>query len=317
MDLGFLGRYFWNWWAVPYFLSFFVGLIITLLLLSKKRDDKQVQLYIVTQFFLALLSLAAALSSSSLDSSNWLVWSAINITSSLFATTTLFHFSFYLLKGDNSFWGTKKLLVIYIIPLFFSLIWIINPHIIYPDIIKIDLALFGIFWSQSTPTSAFLLLTFYTYLGVMVFLAIQNFYRMFRQTEDLELRRRAAYFVLSSLVPGIALTITLGIQLLVENYAPKLEMAIVSLSIAGAIIAYGIFKDQLFDLDVIVSKSVKYALLNIVLAWVFVISRELLIPIVSSTFFSGNELAFILAGFVVVTVFGRSRMPCIILSPWR
>ncbi len=151
MDLGFFGRYFWNWWAVPYFLSFFVGLIITLLLLSKKRDDKQVQLYIVTQVFLTILSLAAALSASSLDSSIWLVWSAVNITSSLFATTTLFHFSSYLLKGDNSFWGNKKLLVIYIIPIFFSLVWIIDPHIIYPDIIKIDIALFGIYWSRGTP----------------------------------------------------------------------------------------------------------------------------------------------------------------------
>ncbi|MFQ6083987.1 MAG: histidine kinase N-terminal 7TM domain-containing protein [Candidatus Aminicenantia bacterium] len=296
-----MSRYFFNMWSIPYFFSFFVSFVITLLLFSKKRADKQIQLYIFSQFFVALLSFAAALATNSLDPNIWVIWSAINLIASTCATATTYHFSYIFLKNSSIF-EKKKLVVIYSVPLFYISIYLINSKWIYPNVGETEYSLFGLYGGiEATSFSSLLFLFFYIYIGLMATLATINFFRMFRQNVDLELRRRAAYFVLSSLIPAILLNLTIFLSLFVEKYHPKLEFTIVSLSISGAIIAYGILKDKLFDIDVIVSKSVQYTLLNIGLAWIFILSRETLISLISDLLFSGNQVATLLAGFIVVT----------------
>lgn len=101
----------------------------------------------------------------------------------------------------------------------------------------------------------------------MLILVTINYFRVFRQTDDLEMRQRASFFILSSLVLAITLTITSFIEYI--DYRIRLEPIIFALSIYGAIITIGILKVKLFDIDVIVSKSVKYTLLNVGLAWIF------------------------------------------------
>lgn len=296
-----MASYFFNMWSIPYFLSFFVSFIITLLLFSEKRADKQIRLYILSQLFVSILTLAAALATNSLDPNIWVIWSAINLVASIVATAITFHFSFIFLKKVSLF-ETKKLFVIYLVPLFYILILLINSKWLYPNIGVIEYSLFGLYGGlESTYFSSLLFLFFYIYIGFMATLATINFFRMFRQNVNLELRRRAAYFVLSSLIPAILLNLTIFLSLLAVEYHPKLELTIVSLSISGAIIAYGILKDKLFDIDVIVSKSVQYTLLNIGLAWIFILSRETLISLISNLLFSGNQVATLTAGFIVVT----------------
>lgn len=296
-----MASYFLNIWSIPYFLSFFVSFIITILLFSQKRADKQIRLYILSQFFVSILTLTAALATNSLDQNLWVIWSATNLVASTFATAITFHFSYIFLHNVSMF-KTKKLVVIYLVPIFYFSIFLINSKWIYPNIGVIEYSLFGLYGGlEPTNLSSLLFLFFYVYIGMMATLATINFFRMFRQNIDLELRRRAAYFVLSSLIPAILLNLTIFLSLFAVGYHPKVELTIVSLSISGAIIAYGILKDRLFDIDVIVSKSVQYTLLNIGLAWIFLLSRETLISLISNLLFSGNQVATLMAGFIVVT----------------
>jgi len=271
-----------------------------MLLFAKKREDKHVQLYIVSQFFMVLLTLSAALASNSLVPEHWVIWSAMNIVTSAISVATAYHFSNVFLRNIPIF-ATKTLLVIYLVPLIYLSLYLIDYRIFYLEVIVSEYSQFGIYANIGTPFSSLLILFFYLYLGMMTILTALNYFRMFRQKFNLELRRRAAYFVLSTLIPVITLTITIFLALVVPNYHPKLELTIVSLSLSGSIVAYGILKEKLFDIDLIVSKSVKYTLMNIGLAWIFVISREIMTPLISELLFSGSQVATLMAGFFVVT----------------
>jgi len=58
--------YFFNVWAIPYWFTFFVSFILTVLLFYKKRDDEWTRLFILAVFFTAIGSFAPAMASSSL-----------------------------------------------------------------------------------------------------------------------------------------------------------------------------------------------------------------------------------------------------------
>lgn len=295
-----MSSYFFNIWSIPYFLSSLISFLLVVLLLVKKRIDKHVQLYIVSQIFVGLLALSAALATNSLDPDHWIFWSAINIITSAISVSITYHFSYVFLRNSPIF-ANKKLVIIYLVPLTYLTLYLYNYQLFYPEMVLVEYSQFGIYASMGSPSSGLLILFFYVYLGVMAILAAINYFRMYRQKFNLDLRRRAAYFVLSTLVPAITLTLTLFLIITVTEYRPKLELTIVSLSISGSIIAYGILKDKLFDISVIVSKSFKYTLMNIGLAWIFVISRETLTPLISELLFSGSQVSTILAGFLVVT----------------
>ena len=231
----------------------------------------------------------------------WLRWMKLNIFAGAFASPTVFHFSFVFLKQRPIF-ESKKILVIYTIPLGILTLLIINPKFFYSEIVTFDMSTtyYGLYDWINPPIQN--LWSYYLlFQGILLFLVTINFYRAFRQTEDLEMRRRASYFILSSLFVGISLTFSSLV--LYFDYVLKLEPTTVLLSINGIFITYGILKARLFDIDLIVSKSVKYTLLNIGLAWLFVISRETMIPIISTVIFSGNQIATLIAGFIVMTAF--------------
>jgi len=301
MGLDFLGSYYWNWWAVPYWLSFFISLILTILLVAMKRNDRSTQLYILNIFFVSLISLGAAMATNSTKPNVWLFWMKLSIFAGAFAMATAFHFSSVFLKQRPIF-ESKKILFIYIIPLGILTLLIINPKFFYSEVVSSDLSstYYGLYdWIN--PPIENLWSYYFLFYGIMLLLVTINFYRAFRQTEDLEMRRRASYFILASLFLGISLTFSSLVQYF--DYVLKLEPTTVLLSINGMIITYGILKARLFDIDLIVSKSVKYTLLNIGLAWLFVISRETMIPLISIIIFSGNQVATLLAGFIVMTAF--------------
>jgi len=231
----------------------------------------------------------------------WLFWMKLFIFAGAFAIATVFHFSSVFLTQRPIF-ESKKILFIYTIPLGILTLLIINPKFFYSEIVTFEMSstYYGLYdWIN--PSIENLWSYYLLFYGIMLFLVTINFYRAFRQTEDLEMRRRASYFILSSLFLGISLTFSSLVEYF--DYVLKLEPTVVLFSINGMIITYGILKARLFDIDLIVSKSVKYTLLNIGLAWLFVVSRESIIPLISGVIFQGSQVATLMAGFIVVTAF--------------
>ena len=303
MNPDFLGSYFWNWWSLPYWISFVASLIVMILLVVKKREGT-VQLFIVAAFLITINTLVSSLAASTLDPDLWLIFIAGTVITGPLAISIIFHYSFSLLIKEPTVKGTildhKRILIVYLVPLALISMVLIDPELLWPKVVVIpDLTNYGIYGSTNTRIP-YLWTIYNFYQGIMLFLVTINFFRIFRQTVGLE-RRQAAYFILAALVPAIALTITGFIQYI--GFPIKLELSTVAVSIAMSIITFGIFKAQLFDIELIVSKSVKYTLLNILLTYVFVISREFLTPLISDIFFSGSQVAMLLAGFMVVTLF--------------
>ncbi len=272
-----------------------------ILLVVKKRNDKLVQLFIVIVFLVTINTLAASLAACALDPDLWLILITITVITGLLAISIVFHFSYVFLKQGTIF-EFKKVLVVYGFPLVLISMLLFKSRVFWPEVVVApDRSNYGIF-DGTDPLIPYFWSFYNLYQALILVLVTINFIRAFREMDYLEMQqRRAAFFILASLVPAIALTINSFFEYI--GYTAKLESSVVATSITMSIITLGIFKAQLFDIKLIVSKSVKYTLLNIILAWIFVISRETMIPIVSDVLFSGNQVATLMAGFIVVTVF--------------
>jgi hypothetical protein len=295
--------YFFNIWAIPYWFTFFVSFILTVLLFYKRRDDEQIRLFILAIFFTAISSFTAALASSSLHEALWLIWQALYVVTIMTATTFVFHFS-QVLRVDSKPFEHKKLYAIYAIPVFFIFLTLIDPLLGSPAVVHSDSSFFGLF--ERTTGIASLRWLFFTFfvtlaIGLLLFLTTVNFIRMFRQHEDFELRRRASYFVLAPLIPLIGMSIGL---ILVEIFgvSPKFEISNVFVSVSVMILAYGTLKVQLFDIDIVVKKSFSYAIISVLVAWIFLVVEESLSYFVSEIILGGISVAHLLSGIVIVVL---------------
>lgn len=303
MNPDFLGSYYWNWWSLPYWLAFVASLIVTILLVVKMREGT-VKLFIIAAFLVTINTLVSSLAASTLDPDLWLIFIASTVITGPLAISIIFHYSFSLLIKEPTIKGMilehKRILIVYLGPLALISMVLIVPELLWPEVVLIpEWSNYGIY--GTIPARISHIWTIYNfYQGLMLFLVTIIFFRIYRQTVGLE-RKQAAYFILAALVPAIALTITGFIQYL--GFPFKLAISTVAVAITMSIITIGILRAQLFDIELIVSKSVKYTLLNILLAYVFVISREILTPFISDIFFSGSQVAMLLAGFMVVTLF--------------
>jgi hypothetical protein len=232
----------------------------------------------------------------SLSPGVWITWIGSNFIVSALAVCLLFHFS-HVYRIKQRIFENKKIFLIYLIPFFLFSLVLMNPS----EVIRSEGGVFGLYsWPESSSLSP-LLTVFYGFLVLMLTLASVNFIRMFRQSLDLDLRRRASYFVLSSLIPLMGLII---VAIATIFFVPlRLEISIVSLSISRAIIAYGILKDRLFDIDVLVIKSFSYTLTTLLLAWAFLLSEESLNHLISESFFSGIQVSRLISATFVAILF--------------
>ncbi len=287
------GDYFFNEWCIPYFIAFFVNFFIAWLLFFKARKEEHVQLYILTEFFVALLCFSVALATCSLDSDTWLFWMVINRVTSLLAVTTLFHFSYVFLYRINIFEDLRVFLV-HLVPLFYISVFLIDIDILYSSVLESGGSPFGLFEADIERFSPPFLWGFFDiFLVVMLVFAAVNFFRMFR-SEDVEIRWRSAYFILASLIPLIFTCMEDFLEAIFPDFNLKLDLGTVSLSITGVIISIGILKHRLFDIDLILPKSFYYITTVVVLVWVFILSGELLVR-----FITGGEVS-ILSRFAAV-----------------
>lgn len=295
-----MSSYFLNVWALPYFVSFFISFIVAWLLLSRKAKDELVRLYIIAIFFTSLVGFTAGMATCSLDPGVWVAWTSSNFIVSALAVCFVFHFSYVYLVKQRSF-ENKKIFVIYLVPFFLFSLLLTSFKLSHPEVVQSESGVFGLYyWAESSALSP-LVTALYGFLGLMLTLTCVNFIRMFRQSLDLELRRRASYFVLSFLIPLIGLIIVF--IMMIFSVRPKLELSIASLSISRAIIAYGILKDRLFDIDFFVTKSFSYTLTTFLLAWAFLLSEESLNHLISESFFGGIQVSRLISAIFVVILF--------------
>jgi len=293
-----MAQYFLNVYSIPYFISFLVCIIIAGILLIKKRDSPYVQLAIIAQLSVGVMSFASALAACSLEPDVWYFWCSIIPFTSIFGITVLFHFS-YISYSKDSVFENKKILMFYALPLLFLGLYILNPEHVVTRSPNTDLGLYG---EQYTGIFSFFKPLFYSILGIMLFLTTMNYFKMFKRSSKPIQRKRATYFILSTLIPLIGFTISI---ILVEilHVIPHVQLGIVALSISGAVIAYGILKHQLFDIEFVVKETFIYLIITLILIGIFRLIELVLSTIISSTFFGGDLTARLVAAAIVAGTF--------------
>lgn len=304
-----MSQYFFNTWSVPYFLSFFVSISIAILLFLKKRKDKHVQLFIIAQILFAILTLSAAIATCCRDPNIWDIWNSINTISSIFGVTVFYHFSYISLKKKKVF-ENKKILVIYILPLFFLIFVIINPENLVVESYDTDLGIYG---KEFTGPYSFSKPVFYSALGLMLILTTINFIRMFRESEELILKQRALFFVLSTFIPFIGHIISVTF-VEIFHIILHVHLGMVFLSISGAIIAYGILKHKLFDIEIIVKKTFVYLIITVIFIGIFRLIELSLSNFISSKFFGSDLTARLVGAAIIAGMFFPLRGKAIIIA---
>jgi hypothetical protein len=293
-----MSQYFFNYYSIPYFLSFFVSIFIAGLLFFKKRENKHVQLFIVVQISLAILTLSAALATCSRDPIIWDIWNSINTVFGVLGVTLFYHFS-YVSFTQKKVLENKMFLAIYLVPLMFLIFILINPENIVVESPDTDLGIYG---KEFTGRFSFYKPVFYGYIGIMLVLTTLNFIRMYREIKNPILKKRSMYFVLSSLIPFIGFLISvLFVEIL--QIPLHVQLGMVALAVSGVVIAYGILKHQLFDIEFIVKKTFVYLLIALILIGIFRLIELILSYFISATFFGGDLGARFIAAVIVFCFF--------------
>jgi hypothetical protein len=293
-----MSQYFFNYYSIPYFLSFFVSIFIAGLLFLKKRENKHVQLFIVVQISLAILTLSAALATCSRKPDVWDIWNSINTVSGVLGVTLFYHFS-YISLTKKQVLENKKFLTIYLAPLLFLVFVLLNPENIIIESPDTDLGIYG---KEFTGPYSFFKPLFYGFIGIMLVLTTVNFIRMFRGLKNPILKKRSMYFILSSLIPFIGFAISVFMVEII-HIPLHVQLGMVAPSISGVVITYGILKHQLFDIEFIVKKTFVYLLIALVLIGIFRLIELILSNFISATFFGGDLAARFIAAVIVFCFF--------------
>jgi hypothetical protein len=217
---------------------------------------------------------------------------------STMGVTVYLHFSYVSYKNKGIF-ENKKMLLIYLVPLFFIAFYIINPEHIVIESNDSDLGLYDV---QSIGLYSFFKPVFFGSVGIMITLVTYNFIMMFRSAKSHLRKQRALYFVFSALVPlvGFVISITL---IEIFHIIPRFQLRMVALSISGAIIVYGILRHRLFDIEFIVKKTFVYLLVTLALIGIFRLIELILSHFISATFFGGDITARLIAAAIVAGFF--------------
>jgi hypothetical protein len=293
-----MAEYFLNIYSVPYFLSSIVALSIAGLLIIKKRKNSHVQLLIITQILLATFSFIAGMATCSSKPEVWSFWYSLIPVTSVGAVTFLFHFSYVSFTNDQIL-KNRNILMIYILPLFFLGLYFLNIEHSVVKSPNTDLGLYGEVYSGIY--SVFKPL-YYAIIGLILLLTSITFFRMFRKSQELKRRKLALYFIFSVMIPLVGFVISV-IFVEILYLVPHVQLGIVSLSISGAVIAYGILKHQLFDIQFIVKETFVYLMISVVLIGIFRLIELGLSNLISSTFFGGDLTARLIAAAIVAGMF--------------
>jgi hypothetical protein len=233
---------------------------------------------------------------SSLDLAVSLIWLSINTIAAGFAASLLFHFSHVFLVGGKPF-EKKKMVVVYLLPM----LYMVYPLPLFFRPLPTPLAFFRWFFFEFLFNRFFFLLS----LGLLGTLATINFFRMFRQHGDTELRRRSSYFVFSTIVILAALAIVVVLLTLfgIDFSSQYFDLPVAVLPLYEGIIVYGIVQAKLFDIDLVVKKSFSYTATSLAIAFIFRFLQKALEEVVLVDVFGGIPLTGVFAGAFAAVLF--------------
>jgi len=294
-------RYFFNPWAFPYYVSALVTLIVTILLIYKAKKEDYVYLFVLSQIATILAIASAALGTSVTEGHPevWFFWINLVTPFALLGVTFMFHSSYLYLKNQN-IKGPLYLWFVYSIPIVLSGLLISSRGItaVYPT----EVSPFGLYYFVGVQTGwGVLWVLFYMVLGGFYFFAGVNFVRVFKT--QVAQRRQAAYFILSILIPLMVITGIIIAQLTIPAIFTyiRLELTIVALIFSELIMAYGIIKENLFDINLVLTrKIIPYTFTSFILSWVLLLSEETVNHFLAEEFFGGIK---VISAILVVVVF--------------
>ncbi|MHA2327811.1 MAG: histidine kinase N-terminal 7TM domain-containing protein, partial [Candidatus Hodarchaeales archaeon] len=280
-----VSEYFFNPWALPYFLAALASLIIIFVLVYKAEKTPAIRLFTGAQISNLIVSLTAALATSVGEGHPdlWILWMNINGFFGVLTGIFFFHFSFSYLN-ENKFLPNNKIILIYFIPV---INFIFRSLFYFRNIQLSEQSYYGLYDVQLSELETSLYFLHYGLVAGFLILAAFNFFRMFR-SKEMKLKQISGYFILASLIPLVALTIVLLIFFISPDISLKFELTNLSTVFSNLIIGYGISKKELFNINNILKKRIiPYALTNFFLTWVLILTKEAINHIFAEAFFGG------------------------------
>lgn len=280
--------------AALYIVSFMTTFTVASFVCYQKCRDRLSMLFVLCFYCMSSFAFASAMMVSSTTIAAWRLWRSIYVLSDMFGAVFIFQFS-HVSRLGGSLSDHRKVFALYAIPLLYLVVLIAFPHLFLDPVVEMEGSKYGSFNTahRGTPLHLFRSL----YLIVMLTMVVVNFFRMFRQGEDPELRRRMAYFVFASLFPLIGL-LTTRFGDWIFGITFDFNLATVLIPFPAIIMAYGIVKAQLFDINLVVKKSILYTIFTTILAGAFVGIEGLMERLVSTTFLAGVQTS-VLGGIQV------------------
>jgi hypothetical protein len=233
----------------------------------------------------------------------WNVWVALIMFFGYIAMGSFCHFSF-LYKHDQRLKEKKYLYFIYIIPVVFILLFIIDKTIFYPNVEEVSTAPFGKFNVVSTAALDvidIIWLILYLILIVIMFIPLLNFAKIFRLTKDKNEKKRSAFFILGYSFPIIALPIDFFLGS-VFNINLNVMLSMVSVSLTGLLFLFGILGEKLLDPSILVVTAFKYLIIAVVVSFIFAIIENLIVGFISQNFFENGQVASYISALLAVII---------------
>jgi len=288
--------------AIPYLVTFVISLGLALVLIVMKGREPMVQLYLLFQFNVAALAHSAAMATMSRDIDVWNVWNDLTMVTATLAIAAVYHFSYASLKGGRIL-DDMRVLLVYLYPLAFVLLVLIDPAseiLLSPDS---DLGIYGkeyignLWWLKGF---------YYATLIAGMLASLFNFFAMYRVSKDLVLKRQALYFILSLLVPLVGFVISVVFVEFLSVYL-NVQLGLLLIAVSGGIIAFGILRYQMFDIEFIVRKTFYYSVIALPLIGLFRLVELSISYAISFTFFGGSVFARLIAAGIVAAAFFPMR----------
>ncbi len=301
-----LGEYFFNPWAIPYFIAAIMSLVIIIILFYRAERTTSIQLFTSAQICNLIVSLTAFFATCVEEghSNLWNFWMQINSLVSLFTVVFFLHFSYTYLY-DSNFLQNKSLLFLYLIP---PIVFILRFLFYFQDIHETDQSYYGHYDIKFNEVQNFIYWSYYLLLAVFMIFTAANFVRMYRSNDE-NLKKISGYFILAAAIPFVAITIVLLLDFISDDRILKFELTLTSTVIVNIIIAYGILKKNLFDINEILrSKVIPYIITNFLLTWVLVLVKETVNHIFAETFELANEFSMVIVLLFFVPIHDLTHM---------
>ena len=287
-----------TYWSIPYIVTGLFTVAIASLLFLKKGDDEIVGVFSLGCLLATLLAFITGAIVCTVNVDYWKMEMYVYYFTDLIGLSMVYHFS-HLYRVKKKVMEDKWPMLMYVLPLLFMIFIIAQPSLLEPDIQnKLGDPTGHILPGRGEgPVGAF----FQFYLMFIFAATFVNFIRMFRQKKDMALRRQGSYFVFAFFFPLIG-TVLANFFKMALDIRILINTSILVLPVSMCIITYGIIRENLFNIELIIKKSILYAMVSASLAGVFFLVEKLMERMVEIEIAGQTKLSGLLsAGIVIVS----------------